>query len=240
MPDQKPLGRRVPTDFEHVRLWRLTDVQPQTVTSVEKKLSVLTDWRRKYDQGREGACVGFSSSMMMSILNRMFYDAPWLYHEAQNRDEWSDTPPEEGTSVRAAMDVLRDVGHRRVLDGVSQAPLPAFGIAANRWATDVNELRTCIANGSPFVLGTNWYTNFDTPTVKRIWFGLVKEYWIGEGPLGSIRGGHAICCYAASDKRQAFGLVNSWGLSYPLVWMPYTTMQRLLNEQGEATVITDR
>lgn len=41
------------------------------------------------------------------------------------------------------------------------------------------------------VLGVNWYTNFDSP-VKRTVNGKAM-YVIGDGDLGSVRGGHAIC-----------------------------------------------
>jgi hypothetical protein len=33
---------------------------------------------------------------------------------------------------------------------------------------------------------------------------------------------------------------NSWGRAYPLVWLPYAAMERLLKEDGEATLVTDR
>jgi hypothetical protein len=120
---------------------------------------------------------------------------------------------------------------------LNHAPNLVHGIAENRWAKTVDEIRTCIAEGMPVVLGIDWMSNFDTPVNKR------SGWWIGEGDLGRVRGGHAICCYAASDRRQAVRLVNSWGMAYPLVWMGYDTLQKLLDGiswPGEATVITDR
>jgi hypothetical protein len=91
-----------------------------------------------------------------------------------------------------------------------------------------------LAGGTPVVLGVNWYGNFDHPAKKG------SRWWIGEGELGDIRGGHCICVYRASDAMQAVGIVNNWGTNYPLVMLPYATLQRLLDEQGEATMITDR
>ena len=45
----------------------------------------------------------------------------------------------------------------------------------------------------------------------------------------------------SNDVRQAVRLVNSWGLSFPhYVWLPYTALERLLIENGEATVATSR
>lgn len=229
------LGRRVPTDWKHVEKFRFATIAPVSVTRAERTLP-LPRYRLKYDQGTEGACVGFGSSWMTSILNRSFYDAPWLWDRAKERDEWADTNPGDGngTSVRAAMDVLRLLGHVKVWNGASQLADQSHGIAANRWATQVDEVRTCVAAGTPVVLGVNWYVNFDHPVKKG------TRWWIGEGALGNVRGGHAVCIYSVKDSIEAVGIVNNWGIGYPLAMLPYTTLQRLLDEQGEATMVTDR
>jgi C1A family cysteine protease len=195
--------------------------------------------------------------MMMAIVNliqrrdnkpepiRPFavrYDSWWLWDRAKEIDYWPDTNPGDsnGTSVSAAMDVLRAQGHVQVpntSNGRASDPSPLIinGIQMNRWAQTVDEMRTSIANGVPVSIGVNWYSNFDRPVEKSY-----NNFWIGEGSLGNIRGGHCVCVYGVSDKRQAFRVKNSWGRGYPLVWMPYSTMARLLNEDGEATIITDR
>lgn len=230
------LGRRTPNNFDHVSDARLRLLQPATVAVVERFLDLPNPdkYRPFYDQKAEGSCVGFSSSWMLSILNRKRYDARKLYLEAQLTDEYNDTPPAEGTSVKAAMDVLVARGAWPWFAGLQRLLRLSEGIAAVRWATTADELRTAISVGTPFVLGINWYAAFDSPVYKNGW-------WIGQGAdLGAIRGGHAICGYGASDKRQAFRLVNTWGLDYPPVWVPYPVVQRLINEEGEAAVVTDR
>lgn len=154
-------------------------------------LADLPSWRSFYDQGTEGACVGFGSSRMMTLLNRTRYNARWLWNQAKAIDEWSDTNPgdDNGTSVRAAMDVLRTTGHLKA--GRTQPTVQA-GIVANRWATSVDEVRAAL----------------QSPSNDRV-------------------GG--VC------------VLNSWGLAYPRrVWLPYETLARLLDEDGEATVVTDR
>jgi len=133
--------------------------------------------------------------------------------------------------------VLRDEGHtlyRKGIDPCSWAPNAEFGITTNRWTTSVDELRTAIGSGIPCVLGINWYERFDTP------LKVGNEYWIGRDDWGSIRGGHAICVYGVSDRRQAFKLMNSWGVAYPPVWLPYAAYERLMHEDGETTVPVDR
>lgn len=190
-----------------------------------------------YDQGAEGACVGFGSSQMMTILNHHRYDARWLWEQAKVYDEWPDTNPgdDQGTSVRAGMDVLRQVGHVRVLRSKDNPAALVEGIQENRWATQVDEVRSCIAAGAPVTLGINWYEGFDNPQRS----GASNDFWVNVS--GQIRGGHCICVIGASDRRQAVSFTNNWGEYYPRkTFMSYSNLQRLLDEEGEATVVTDR
>lgn len=151
-------------------------------------------WYDYYDQGREGACVGFGSSRMMSLLNRKRYNARWLWNQAKAIDEFPETNPGDnnGTTVRAAMDVLRNVGHVKVVLGADKPARIGEGIAANRWAKTVDEVLSVL----------------QSPRYAQ---------------LGGVP------------------FLNSWGRSYPhKTWMPLEVLQRLLDEYGEATLITDR
>jgi hypothetical protein len=158
------------------------------------KPGVLTDpvaWWQFYDQGNEGACVGFSESRAMSLMNRTRYGGRWLYKMAQLGDEW---PGEdyEGTSVRAGFEVLRTRGHRRLVNGVLGPEKPGDGISAYRWARSVEEV-------------------------------------------------HAAIKMPLADQLGAVPLLNSWGVFYPhIVWLPDSVLERLLNEDGEAGLVTDR
>src|SRR5262245_44015551 len=236
----RPLGMRPPTDKRHQRRYGMTAPTP---ANVNLTLYLPHHLRPFYDQGTEGACVGFGWSWAKSIIEARGhgatpkFDGFWLYHEAQQVDEWGDTPPGEGTSVRAAGDILRTVGHKQVKGQSDIPPSTNWCIEENRWATTVDEVRFCINQQVPVVIGVNWYSNFDhpekDPANNAVW-------WIGRGDLGSLRGGHCVCIYGASDKRQAVKIVNNWGTAYPLVWMPYETLGRLIGpEGGECTVITD-
>jgi hypothetical protein len=246
------LGRRVPTDFEHVSGYPLRTLIADPLhelvvppAGTEKGLG-LPWWWKQWDQGAEGSCVGFGCSAMMSITNHVQrlrdtgqdityrYAPRWLYQEAQLVDEWDDTPPGEGTSVRAGCDILRERGHRRVQRGVAGPELSENGIAANRWAQNIDEVRAAIYAGLAVAIGVNWYSKFDDPHLVD------GEYWIGDKQFGYVRGGHCLCIFRMSDRRQAFRLMNSWGEAFPPVWLPYDVLTRLLGEQGEIAVITDR
>jgi len=47
---------------------------------------------------------------------------------------------------------------------------------------------TTPAKPVPVTIGVNWYENFDEPVKDSR-----GRWWIGRGPLGSIRGGHCVC-----------------------------------------------
>ena len=148
-------------------------------------------WYRFYDQGVEGACVGYAWSRAMTLLNRRRYDAEWLYRMAQKSDEW---PGEAyaGTSVRAAADVLSTAGHRRLRAARVDPERPEDGISVYRWATTVEQVHEALGD-------------------------------------------------AYADRIGAVPLLNSWGGKYPQrVWLPDETLARLLREDGEATIPTDR
>lgn len=228
-----PLGRREPSDFTHMDKYPLTAATAPTkpvpvaiginwYTNFDTPLSVrpvepwigttddlgtirgghcvcllpanMTDapsWYEFYNQGSEGACVGFGCSRMMSLLNRKRYDARWLWNEAKKVDEWDDTNPgdDNGTSVRAACDVLRKQGHVTFRQSKEKPASSLDGIVRNRWATNAQQVLNAL--GTP-----GW---------------------------DHVR------------------VLNSWGSSYPhIVRMPARTLDRLLQENGEACLVTDR
>lgn len=248
----KPLGRRVPPNFEHVARYPLSMLIADPASALvvppagtERSLG-LPWWWKSHDQGAEGACVGYGCSAMSSITNRLQryqttgeyrtyrYANRWLYQEAQLVDAWSETPPEEGTSVEAAAKILRAKGHRRVQNGITGPPLLVHGVSAYRWAVHHDEIRAAIYGGLAVAIGIDWYSNFDEPEIFN------KERWIGISDLGWVRGGHCVCLYYMSDRRQAFKFMNSWGSEYAPAWLPYEVLDDLLDAYGEGVVITDR
>jgi hypothetical protein len=146
-------------------------------------------WWKFYDQGSEGACVGFGCARAMSIVDRKRFAAREIYLAAQRVDEW---PGESysGTSVRAGVDILRTVGASVVRGGRTGTPKPEHGIAVNRWATSMADIYGCL----------------QSPRLER----------------------QGVVAY-----------LNSWGSRYPhITYMPAEVFERLLREDGEATVFT--
>jgi len=229
------LGRRTPEDRRHIEKYPYAALRLPTPSVVERAIT-LPPYRAIYDQRHTHGCVGYSSTWMMSLLNRRRYDPVWLWNEAKRLDPWPDTRPGDRneTTIRAALDVLRGQGHRRVWAGRDLDPRPSEGISENRWATTVDQIRTSLQRGVPVVLGIDWYAAFNTPERAG------REWWIGRGRTGRRLGGHAVCIYRASDRLGAVGILNSWGTRYPLVLMSYERLEGLLDQDGEATLVTRR
>lgn len=100
-----------------------------------------------YNQGEEGACVGFGNSRAITItrLEELFFDAFWLYDEARRLE--GTYPSGEGATVHAGAQILLSKGHRVqageevcTREEGDDAPNLIDGISAIRWATSIQEV----------------------------------------------------------------------------------------------------
>lgn len=237
----RPLGYRKPASTHHLALYpaRALDVNP--LQRAERPRYVMYPGGVRYDQGTEGACVGFTISGWCSawdynhIKRRSEYQAQWLYKTAKDYDEWPGNEY-EGTSVNAGLSVLRNFGVPRLKN-----PGTRIFIDEYRWASSIDDVLDHIAFVGPVVFGTAWYTNFDTPVKHPL--GKKQGYFIGEpDDLGSVRGGHSIMAngyYRDENGKEYVRFQNSWGFRYPLVWMPASTAKRLIDRrEAEVALIT--
>jgi hypothetical protein len=114
-----------------------------------------TPWWDFYDQGSEGACVGYGCSRIMTLMNRKRYFSRWLWDRAKETDEWSETNPgdNEGTSVNAGLRILFDRGHVAWSNKFAPLNSPAAwqhrgmlvpklgdGVQRFRWITSIDDL----------------------------------------------------------------------------------------------------
>lgn len=233
------LGRVAPADDKHLQLHPFAaPLAPPPTLEVEIKRPTLS----QYDQGQTPECVAYSTSKVMNKLNGYAFDANWLYNEAKKVDGM---PGVDGTNARAACDVLRTKGHWRTINGVDvkAGPRLSHGIASNSWATSVDQIRSVFAQPTPqpVLIGIDWYSAWFQPARNN-----AKEWYLQSIPnAGQVEGGHEIGIWACSDLRQAFGLSNTWGDTWPggtlggLVWLPYGTMRQLFLDGADACVIQD-
>ncbi|MGN8068977.1 C1 family peptidase [Mucilaginibacter sp. 22184] len=82
----------------------------------------------------------------------------------------------------------------------------------------INELKTCLAGGNPFVFGFTAYQSFEGDAVAKS--GVLPMPSDAE----SVIGGHAVMAVGYDDQKSAFIVRNSWGDSWGLkgyFYMPY-------------------
>jgi hypothetical protein len=183
-------------------------------------------WRcnEHFDQGSEGACVGFAMTHELVArpseikhLNDSFARER-VYWEAQKIDPWEGgsypgaSPVYEGTSVLAGVKMLKKLSY----------------IEQYRWAFSLNDLVMAVGYCGPAVLGVPWYGSMFEPHTCG--------YLHVEGdPVG----GHAILCKGVDVKDRTFTLHNSWGSTWGNggdALVSWDEMEKLLHEQGEAVI----
>ena len=163
-------------DLGFVRGGHAICVQPGNASALDMWL-----WWRFYNQGTKGACVGFSLSRALSLINRSRYDGFWLYHEAQKIDPWEDTPPQEGTSVDAGCQILLNRGHRR-FDSKTGRFLPESiisGIGEYRWATSVDDIHAFLKHPTADKLGA-------VPLLNSWGTGYPRKVWMPDETLDRV------------------------------------------------------
>lgn len=195
-----------------------------------------------FDQGHEGACVGFSFTHELAArpqevqgLNNEF--ARQTYQSAQRIDPWEGgsypgaTPFYEGTSVLAGAQVLAEQGFYE----------------SYWWALNIEELARALAYFGPCVLGINWYTGMRDADPN----GFIH-------PIGRVEGGHAILAHAIKivykswrgwrgrtwadvDYEKSYvTLHNSWGQGWAnngRAKLSLAHLGMLLQQQGDACFV---
>jgi hypothetical protein len=220
----KPLGRHIEHDP------RSRDFAYERVV---KATSYRTVHHRRYgevfDQGELGSCTGNAAAGAVNTVpvhksgQALLHepDAINIYERATVIDGFPGTyPPDDtGSSGLAVAKVLLE---RKLISSFQHA----FNLDAALAALQLQAL----------ILGINWYEGFDTPDQ----YGLVKI-------AGQVRGGHEIEAKGFTLRSPLSSSLilceNSWGNGYGLEGMFHftvATLQQLLNDQGDATILNPR
>lgn len=219
---------------EDPRLDRLVDFDERSRNYPIRELLDTTRPFRSYtwrcnawlDQGREGACVGFSMAHELAArpAESQVHDsmARNIYHEAQHIDPWPgcsrghDGGTYEGTSVLAGTKVAHKMGFFKEY----------------RWAFGIDDVLLTLSYHGPVLLGIYWHNDMYTPD---------KDGYIF--PTGRVVGGHAILARAYNDKEGRVTLRNSWGRAWGKdgdCYISVDDLDALLKRDGEAMVAIKR
>lgn len=141
-----------------------------------------------YDQGQEGACVGFGVCRAVTIHKAAqlvpgklpgedeFFDALWTYDAARMLE--GTYPSGEGSSVKAGADVLLTKGARLqtgqevcTRDTGDAAPSLVDGIRAIRWATTLGEVLAALARpgAQAIPFENSWGVAYPSAETSVVW-----------------------------------------------------------------------
>jgi C1A family cysteine protease len=102
--------------------------------------------------------------------------------------------------------------------------------------TQVDQLRACLASGSPFIFGFTVYESFESAAVAKT--GVVPM----PSKTEKVLGGHAVACVGYDDAQRLFCVRNSWGADWGAggyCFMPYDylTNQKLATDFWQITAV---
>ncbi len=195
----------------------------------QKKRPRSYTWRcRKHlNQGREGACAGFTLAHELiarpvELMDINHEDARRFYHAAQKIDPWPGGeyegayPRYSGTSILAAVKTGKKLGY----------------YDSYHWSFGLKDLIMGVGYKGPAIMGITVYQGMVHPDRR----GFIK-------PTGRKLGGHAILCKGVNVRKKYFTLHNSWGTRYGRngdCFITFDDMEKLLKQNGEAVFVTGR
>lgn len=194
-----------------------------------------TDLRAKcppvYDQGELGSCTANALSGNIEFIHggvmpsRLFiyYNERSIEH---NVDTDSGAQIRDGIKSLVKYSVCPEVIWPYNVSEFTNKPSPQCYSEAKqdivktylRLSNSLKQLKTCLANGFPFVFGITVYESFEADDVSKS--GIIPM----PKPDEECLGGHAIMCVGYDDEKKMFLVRNSWGDSWGIggyCWMPY-------------------
>jgi len=213
-----PLGRNLYHDSRNRAFpWRATG-RKLTSQAWTRHIPIL-------DQGQVGACTGFEQVGALGtgpVFDALPAAHPVLdgslgykiYSGAETIDGDGPYPPNDnGSSGPSAAQVAKNLGF----------------ISGYLHCFTLNDVLDALESG-PVGIGSNWYDSMDSPDSS----GMVSV-----SPGARIRGGHEYLCRGKDMDAKLLHFDNSWGTGWGLggsFSYSFETLDRLLGEQGDATV----
>jgi len=214
-----------------------TSLKVPSLTSIMKSIPKSVDHSGGMspikNQGVLGSCVGFAVSALKewqeqkehneevekgkkNHRDEKYYDLSesWIYWNSKKIDPW---PGQEGTSIRFAMQVLRNIGvpteKAWPYDDKIYGEPKSWANLVSRWSLidsywridNHNDLRVALTE-SPVVIGIGCYEEIFSVGSD----GIVKD---PVNPQYSY-GGHAICAVGYNNSNNLVKFKNSWGPSW--------------------------
>ena len=219
------------------------------VVKLPKKIDHTKEMSPVRDQGEEGACVGFAVAVGMKEYQEMLdyqklvgLSPRFVYAEAKKIDG---VPGLEGTTIRAAMQVLNTEGvcqekfwpyrphqNDRPKEGAF-SNAKKFCIMTYARILKLDELCMSLATKGPAVLGIEVFKG-----MLKTKTGIVPLPKKGERSLG----GHAITACGYNDEEELVKFKNSWSQKWGeegFGYLPYEYIERYMMDAWSSVDIED-
>jgi hypothetical protein len=234
------LGRRYAPDHRDLA-YAAAPILPTSSTRTFRYWQ--TSAEKRLDQGQTESCVGHGWSHFLVTApltpgySRLMLRVPagWphrttgvnpfagtVYDRAQQIDEWGDTPPEGGTSVRAGAKALQEIGC----------------ISDYHWLFTTDQVTLALLELGPVVCGTDWFNSMFDPSPPAPGTGSMLTV----DPLSGVAGGHCYTLTGVNTTTGRYRILNSWGAGWGnagYAYMRITDFATLLASGGEATLTSD-
>ena len=219
------------------------------VIKLPKKIDYTQKMSSVRDQGDEGTCVGFAVAAgmkeyqeMLDYQKRVELSPRFVYSESQKIDGM---PKGEGTTIRAAMKVLKRSGVCQEMFwpySPHQTDKPKKGVNpdAKRFRVftyarilNLDELRMSLAVKGPCVIGIEVFN-----AMLKTKTGVVSMPKKNEKTLG----GHAVCCVGYEDGKGMVKFKNSWSVQWGekgFGYLPYAYIERYMMDAWSSVDIAD-
>jgi C1A family cysteine protease len=202
------------------------DIMYSTVRKIPAKLPQAVDLRPMCppvaDQGQLGSCTGNALAGALEFLemkdNVPYIDLSRLFIYYDERAFEHTVASDSGAQIRDGIKTLAKQGvcsetcwPYDISKFTVKPASPCYKEAAAHKITSyqriqtVDEMRTCLADGYPFVFGFSVYESFESQEVAQT--GVVQMPQPSEQQVG----GHAVVGVGYDDSQNRFIVRNSWG-----------------------------
>jgi C1A family cysteine protease len=205
------------------------DIMYSAVRKVPAELPAKVDLRAQCspveDQGQLGSCTGNALAGALEFLEKKdgvpFKDVSRLFIYYNERVIEHSVKSDSGAMIRDGIKTLAKQGACSekswpyLISKFSVKPTAAcYKEAGQHQITSyqrievLDEMRTCLADGYPFVFGFTVYESFESQQVANT--GAVQMPKSSE----KVVGGHAVLAVGYDDKEKRFIVRNSWGANW--------------------------